>query len=302
MTLQGWGQGEWGETQWGLGTFPIVSAPIITPLSPLKNGFDVPQSQPISIRFSDNSIVLLSTLIVTVGGINYILGGAPRNGGTFTVVANDYNGFDIELRLPDLMPIGSHQEVSVTVRDDDANESSVQYLFTVGIGPRLLDVKNPRPGILAAYFNRPMAIDGTFLFAPNWQVEPVGAAVPLEITEVMASSSKPDIAFLRYEGGGSEYILTALRVLGQDGDPLQPGYNSALFEIIYGEEVAPTIRLFDTVFGPIGTSQRLITRRTMDDHVINRSIAIGMDEQFRLRFAAMDQTIIRGGAPGGRRT
>jgi hypothetical protein len=155
---------------------------------------------------------------------------------------------------------------------------------------------------LVAYFNQPMAIDGTFLFAPNWPVEPVDNAVPLTITSVMASSRKPDVALLRYTGGGSEYELTVLRVLSQAGDPLQPGYNSVVFEILFGEEEEPTIRLFDTVFGPIGTSQRLLQYRTMDDHVKDRSIAIGMDEQLRLRFAAMDATTVRDGLPGGRRT
>lgn len=300
---QGWGSGEWGSSQWGLGSIPPVSLPTITPLDPLENGVDVPQSKRISIRLTDNTGVVLSSLTLSVSGIIYVLGGVAQNGATFTTTANDGNGFDIELSLPDPMPLGTRQEVAVLVRDSESNEATKNYFFTVGIGPRLINVRNPQPGVLAAYFNRPMRIDSAFLFAPNWVVEAVTpGASPVAITEVMANPGKPDIAFLKYEGGGSDYRLTVLRLLSQEGDEMQLGHNSVVFELIFGAEDDPTIRLFDTIFGPIGTSQRLRQIRTLDDHVVNRSIAIGMDEQFRLRFAALDQTTVRSGVPGKRRT
>lgn len=300
---RGWGRGIWGTSQWGSGITIPPAPPRIIPIAPEPDQTGVPQSRPITISFTDETQVAPSSLYIAVTGNTYVQGGVAINGATLEVEANAYNGFDVELKLPSRYPLGSRQEVVVAVQDVDGDRSDLVYYFRVGIGPRLLNVLNPMPGVLLAHFNEPMLQDEAFLTPGNWPVEGVSSdAVPLTITEVFAHANNAHTATLHYEGGGSTYELTVLNVISQDGDPLELGYNSAIFELRYGAEADPVIRLFDTIFGPVGISQREITRRTIDDHVVNRSLAIGMDQQFRLRYQSLDGTAGRDGRPGIKRT
>jgi hypothetical protein len=300
---RGWGRGPYGTSKWGTGITPIPSPPAIIPIAPLPNQTGVAQSSPICIRFTDNEQVSLATLKIAVGGIYYVFGGSAQNGGTIVADGNDENGFDIELKLPALMPLGSRQEVVVTVADLLGAVTEKVYFFSVGVGPRLISVSNPKPGVLAAHFNTPMKHDGAFLSPNTWKVNAVAEdAPPITITKVFVNASHASTAILHHEGGGSIYELLALGVVSQAGDPLELGQNNAIFELVFGAEADPDISLFDTIWGPLGISQRIRKRRTMDDHVVGRSIALGMNEQFRLRFQALDGTAGRDGRPGGNRT
>jgi len=300
---QGWGKGQWGVSPWGIGFIEPPSPPVVTAISPVNGETGVAQSRPIVLSITDNEEVALASIRVAVGGINYIFGGVAQNGADVSFEVNDGNGVDIEIYLPEKMPLGSRQEVAVSVKDNDGLETNESIFFTVGVGGRLLSVVNPAPNLLIARFNEAMTHDEEFLFPGNWLIRTITEGAPdLVITKVSVDPGQANVAFLEHEGGGSTYELTVIKVSTADGDALELGQNSAVFELIYSQEEDPRISLFNTIFGPIGVSQRVRNRRTMDDHVINRSIALGMDEQFRLRFQSLDGTQGRDGRPGTRRT
>lgn len=299
----GWGTGAFGTSQWGSGITPGTSFVRVQAISPVANQVGVAQSQPICISISSAVSIEFASIRVAVGSTIYFFSGAAQNGATVDIVANDGNGFDIELRLPTLFPLNSRQEVTVYARNSSDEDTDFVYYFSVGVAPALVSISNPSTGILLAHFNEPMKHDSSFLSNGSWKVATITTgASDVVITKVSASSSNASTAVLHHTGGGSVYELTVLALSSHAGVPLEASNSSALFEIIYGEEDAPTIKLFDTMFGPVGISQRSIRRRTMDDHTINRSIAIGMDEQFRLRFANLDGSAGSNGRPGIRRT
>jgi hypothetical protein len=305
MTQEGWGSGRWGSSQWGFGNEPPPPIPpTITPVEPLPNQSGIPQSKPICFVLSDDLGISIGTLQVSVGGDVWVVGGVAVNGIVMTATLNDQHGYDVELVPSALYPVGSRQEVSIYIRDVQQEETSLVFFFNVGVGPRVLLVRNPRPNILLVHFNKPMLIDDKFKFIPNWRITPISeGAAPLTITEVSSTSTQPDVAHIKYTGGGSVYELTALgSILSQEGDPLEGGFNTVVFDIIFGEEDPGTIRLFDSVFGPLGISQRVAKRRSFDEHTADRSLALALDEQFRLRFQQLDNTAGRDGKPGKLRT
>jgi hypothetical protein len=221
-----------------------------------------------------------------------------------TATPNAQRGYDVSLSPPSAYPLQSRQEVTIYIKDAQNESTVLVYFFNVGVGPRMIGVRNPRPNLLLVHFNVPMMLDEAFFFPKNWLLtaESEGAA-PIEITEVLSTYTQPDVALVRYTGGGSEYRITALQsILSQEGDPLERGFNSYVFELVYGDEEEPTVRLFDSVFGPLGISQRVARRRTMDEHTADRSLALALDEQFRLRFQQLDATVGRDGKPGKLRT
>jgi len=297
---QGIGKGKWGDSQWGSGITPPPGPPVIAPLEPVDDESDVAQSTPIFIRLTDDSLVGQATLRISVGAVTYVLGGVAQNGATMFTALNDGNGIDVELRLPVQFPLGSRQEVFVYVKDDSDEASELVYHFNVGAGLRLLKVRNPQPNVLVAYFNRPLRQDGNLLFPPNWKIDLVSeGAAPLSIVEVMSNVNHPDYVTLRYVGGGSTYRLTALAAFDDDGNLVDPRYNSAEFELVFGDAPDPTIQIFDSVYGPIGIRKQKLLRRTMDGHVAIRSIALAVDEQIQLRAGSFDSTVSRSGLNGG---
>lgn len=301
--IGGWGLGNWGETPWGSGIEDIIPGPpTIIPLDPVDGDIGVSQTRPLLIRIVDDTGVDFSTITVIVNGLIWFQGGSAQNGAEADWIANGGNGFDIVLAPPAPYPFGSFQTVLVVAQDVDAEVASVTYQFLVGFGLRLLKVRNPFENALLAYFNRPLLLDGAFFEVANWQVTPISeGAAELTITEIAIREGRGDVALLRYVGGGSRYLLTVRNLHGQEGEGIEDGWDHAEFEIDFGDEVAPTIRLFDSIWGPLGISQRLRKRRKIDDHVANRSLALALDEQFRLRMQTLDGSVGRDGRPGKQR-
>lgn len=303
--MTGWGSGGWGNSQWGLGAGVAASEPPqIVPIDPRREQTGVPQTKPLYIRLSDNVGIQISTLQLSVNGVNWVIGGVAVNGAVLDYSVNSENGYDIIVSPPTPYTFGTKQEVSVFVVDSQGLSTELVYHFNVGVGPRLIGIRNPQPNLLLAHFNQPMMLDGAFSTVSNWPITAVSeGALPIEVVAVSTTTSQPNVAHIRYTGGGSEYKLTVLdSILSQAGDPLEDGYNSVVFDLVYGEEETPTIRLFDSIFGPLGISQRLITRRSMDQHTADRSLALALDEQFRLKFQQLDNSAGRDGRPGKLRT
>lgn len=302
---QGWGAGAVGTSYWGSGSEDGLSVPpVITALDPRPGQTGLSQTKPLSITVTDNVEVRLSTLNLSVNGLNWIIGGVAVNGASFVATVNASNGFDLLVTPPDPYTQSSLQEVAVSVVDTDLNGTSIVYSFSVGVGLRLLSVRNPVPNLLLAHFNKALLLNDALLSVSNWEISPVSSgAAPITIDEVIATTTQPDVAHIRYSGGGSTYELEALAsIVAQDGAQVERGFNTALFEILFGDGDQGTVRLFDSIFGPLGIQQRVITRRTMDDHTAGRSLALALDEQFRLRFQQLDDTVGRDGRPGKLRT
>jgi len=304
MALEGYGSGFWGSSFWGTGKSPgVAGPPEIVPISPQDGEVGVSQGQSIVFRLGDNTGVALETLMVTVAGVAWVIGGVALPGITLNSVVNDANGYDVELLSETPHETGVRRDVYISVRDLEDNEGTFLYTFFVGVGTRLLNIRNPLDGMLDVLFNKALTQNATLFSVGNWKIQPVSeGAKQLTVTEVIASPAYPSVVRLRHTGGGSTYSLTALGILGADGLALEKDWDRAEFDIVFDEEEAPKVRLFNSVFGPLGVSQRARTRRTMDEFVANRSIALALDEQFRLRFQQLDNTVGRDGRPGKLRT
>lgn len=303
--MTGWGSGPWGSTPWGEGApLETLTPAAITPLDPLENASGVPASSHISIRFTDDLQVLGDSITIAVNGLHYVIGGVPQLGANFISTPNAENGFDTELDIPQDFDLGSTQEVFVTCLDSSGYLSVLTYYFTVGVGLRLLAVSNPRDKTLVAHFNKPVARNQDFFFTGNWVVTRIDAeeVIPLEIIAVNGNPTNPQNAVLRYSGGDAgTYQLRVVSIVSQAGEPIEPGWDTAEFVLVFEEEAAPTVRLFDSVFGPVGVSQQIRTKRTMDDHCAKRALALALDEQVTIRKASLDSTASRDGRPGARR-
>jgi len=300
MAEQGYGAGDWGSSRWGVGVIPVPTGfPNVIPISPLNGETGIGKGHRIFIRLSDNTGIAIETLIISVGPVNWVVGGVAAPGITMNAVLNDCNGYDIELENELPFETSGIIEVGVTVRDVEDQETFLPYSFSIGVGTRLLKVRNPTRGILEAIFTQPLRQDNTLFALGNWKITPVSeGAIPIVITEIIASAAYPAVVRLRHTGGGSTYTLEALGILGADGYPLEEGYSSVGFDIVFEEEETPEIRLFNSIYGPLGVSQRARKKRSVDDFVANRSIALALDEQFRLRFQQLDETAGRDGRPG----
>lgn len=277
-----------------------LAGPVITPLVPAADAVGVSALEHIKIRLTDEIAVNPLTVNIQVNGVPYVTLGVATGGAIYSAIANAFLGYDIELTLPAAMVSPGSQEVAIAVSDTTGNPSALTYRFFTGVGLRMLSVLNPREGVLVVRFNQAIVTP----VAANWRIQAVSLdARELTVVGVDVDSHNPEIAILAYDGGGSIYRLTALGIVGQSGAVVEAGFNALEFEIFFGTPLPQSIQVFDTIYGPIGMAQRPVTRRTMDTTIVNRSIAIGMDEQFRLRLEAFgDGTAGRDGRIGGRRT
>lgn len=183
----------------------------------------------------------------------------------------------------------------------------ILFPFTSGSGisgasVRMISAANPAEAVLVVRFNFPMSQDAVMQALENWSVTPADAqAVPITLTAIVLNQSYPEMALLRYVGGGGNYIVKATGLTAASGAPLSPAHNSQPVTIDRPGDVVPTVRLFDTVWGPVGVAQRTISRRTIDQLVINRAIAGAVQIQLQQRIAATDGTS-SGTLPGSGRT
>lgn len=278
------------------------AGPSIIALSPADGTTGVAQNAPLVIRLGDEVAVAANSISVVVDGTRYVFAGAAENGATYAAVANSFNGYDITVQLPTTLAVDQIHFVQV-VASDGVNPTTYVYSFRVGLLPRVLSVVNVGPDLLMVKFNVPMADDAAIRTPSNYAITPVSAgAAELTITEALFSSSQPDTVVLRYEGGGSTYSVSINNILAASGLSLEYNGDTAEFEIIYKGQPAPRIRLFDTIYGPIGVSQVGVTRRTVDGLVINRAIANATDIQMKKRLAGLwDGTYSRDPRPGARR-
>jgi hypothetical protein len=174
---------------------------------------------------------------------------------------------------------------------------------SVQVSVRLVSATNPSDDVIVARFNQAMSHDAAFLSALSWSCTPVSTSAPaIAVVEVVASVPYPEMAFLRYAGGAGDYTLGVRGVQSSSGGALDPGFSSVALTIERPGDVDPTIRLFDTIWGPLGMAQRPSLRRSMDQIVQNRAIAVAVGEQLKQRLASSDGTQGRDGRPGLART
>jgi hypothetical protein len=169
---------------------------------------------------------------------------------------------------------------------------------------RLLSATNPADGVLVARFNTPMRANVSLLSLQSWAcVAASSLALPIALTEVVAGGATyPETVLLRYTGGGFDCIVSVVGVTSAGGAPLDPAYSSVPLSIVRPGDIDPTIRLFDTIWGPMGVSQRASQRRTVDQLVANRALATAVNQQLQQRLSTGDGTAGRDGRPGLART
>jgi hypothetical protein len=169
---------------------------------------------------------------------------------------------------------------------------------------RLVSATNPTDGVIVARFSTAMRRDAALAAMANWSCVPASNdAQPITLTDVvLPSRAHPEMVVLRYSGGGSDYTLAVRGVRSAAGELIDGTQASRPLTIGRPGDVEPTIRLFDTVFGPLGMAQRPPGRRTVDQLVANRAIATAVSEQLKQRLASSDGTAGRDGRPGLGRT
>jgi hypothetical protein len=171
------------------------------------------------------------------------------------------------------------------------------------VSVRLAAASNPFDGVIVARFNTPMRIEAALTALQSWLCEPASpGALPITLTEVVLNWSYPERVLLRYTGGGFEYTLSVAGIRAEDGSPVDLAYASLPLTIARPGDLDPAIRLFDTIWGPVGIAQRSSQRRNVDQLVANRALATAVNQQLRQRLASGDGTGGRDGRPGLRRT
>jgi hypothetical protein len=165
---------------------------------------------------------------------------------------------------------------------------------------RLVSVKNPVAGVLVARFNQAMGLGDAETALDRWTVAPVdGGAAPLVLEALFTRPAYPEMATLAYSGGElGDYRLSVADVRAGNGRALAPDGNAVTFTLRYPDAPDSTIRLFDSVWGPVGMAQRASLRRTVDQLVANRALALGVNQQLQQRLAAAGTTAARDGRPG----
>jgi len=287
-------------------TVTDTTGPEIVPESPLADAIEVGVYSPIRLAIGDGTGVDLATVELYVDGVQVYASSAAQSGATVAVTVNTGNGYDFEVQLAGAMSAGSVHIVTVYASDTLAQGSTFLYSFYTGISPRLVAVDNPVEGVLIPRFNEPMTQDATFTLLTNYTVTPQGSAEALVLLAVEASTTLPDAATLTFEGGtyGGTYELTVIGVTDLLGTSIDTLNNTATFTLPLPTEAnISRVHLFDTVWGPMGMTQRVIKRRTVDNLVVGRSIAMAVEEQLTIRLKRLGAAIpYRGGKEGKNRT
>ena len=286
-----------------------AASPNIFPVLPVPGSSAVPVATHITFQLRDDVAVAIDlyTLEIWVDGIHYFdgylrhplpppprggEGGGPRPtrsgelNGAVVVLTAVTGGYDVDVTLPSPLTRGSTHTVRVAVANEFGLANDLSYGFSTGVMPRILSITNPKEGVLLVRFNMAMRQDQALFDIGNWTLDPVSeGAAEMAITEATSALGHPDTVLLRYEGGGSRYSLGITGVFSEDGTELEPGFNSFEFEIVFGTGSPTTVKLFDSIYGPLGVSQRDLARRTVEGHTASRCIAVATNEQMKLRLA-----------------
>jgi hypothetical protein len=167
------------------------------------------------------------------------------------------------------------------------------------ISARLISAQNPADGVIVARFNRAMLQDVALGSLQSWGCVPASdTALPIALTEVVLTAAYPEMALLRYVQGAGDYTLSVAGVVARDGVAVNPGFASVPLTVTRPGDVDPTVRLFDSVWGPLGIAQGASLRRTVDQLVANRALALGVNQQLQQRLAASGPSAGRDGRPG----
>jgi len=165
---------------------------------------------------------------------------------------------------------------------------------------RLVSVTNPLAGVLVARFNQAMNLGDGETALEHWTVAPLApGAAPLLLKELFTSGTYLEMASFAYEGGErADYRLAVADVYSAKRRSLETGGNAISFTLAYPDEVDLTVRLFDSVWGPVGIAQRASFRRTVDQLVAHRALALGVNQQLQQRLASAGATAGRDGRAG----
>jgi hypothetical protein len=270
---------------------PDTIPPVVTMLSPTDWSVGFPPSALLKARLTDNHQVNILSLSMQVDGVTYVEAGVAQLGAALTVVPNAENGYDVSILLPAPLPTG-HHFIVVGVRDVDANQGVGQSRFRVGVGARLVSVTNPKEGVLVASFNMPMLRDDSFYDVESWKISPVSeGARELVVLSVEADPSNPSTAILKFDGGGSSYELGVSGLVSIDGVPLDGDFSSVGFAVSKGTAMPSTVKLLDSVYGPLGVIQSELPRRTVERLVVGRATALATEKQLAIKLAAYSSGI-----------
>lgn len=128
------------------------------------------------------------------------------------------------------------------------------------IAPAILSVTNPVEGVLVVRFNTAMKADTTLLSTTIWQITPDD----LTIANVIFDDAEPSTVLIHIDGPDGTYSLSAHGLSSADGDMITLAAATKVFAVRYGSQGERAVRLFNTAIGPIGITQRSITRRHID--------------------------------------
>lgn len=163
---------------------------------------------------------------------------------------------------------------------------------------RLIAADNPADGVIVARFNQAMAPDVALGALESWTVSASESPAPITLADVVLAGAYPERVLLRYGEGGGDYLLSVAGVRAADGSPVDAAFSSVPLSITRPGELEMTVRLFDSVWGPLGIAQRASARRTVEQLVANRALGLGVNQQLAQRLAAAGTTAGRDGRPG----
>lgn len=164
---------------------------------------------------------------------------------------------------------------------------------------RLISATNLADGVIVARFNQAMLDDVELRSVGSWSVARASAdALSATLTDVVLNAAHPEMALLRYEGGGGDYTLSVAGARAADGTTIATALATVPLTISRPGDIDMTVRMFDSVWGPLGIAQRASQRRTVDQLVANRALALGVNQQLAQRRASSGTSAGRDGRPG----
>lgn len=278
-----YGTQQYGQTQYAgaSGITELVSAtPVSFTVVRLVYGEAMKRNNPLGLDDATNPI-------------NYTITGGPRTITVKTVTEVDPQTFDA---VVDEMTNGASYVVTVagTVTDQSGTDSIAATVMVVptadnasftGLGelPRLVSVENTAPGTLKVSFSEPLLNDGNLQAISSYSITPIGESVSLFIEAVTVGVTTNQVT-LTFQGGPGTYKLTVTGVTDEAFNIIDPSRNFAVFAIGQAsvDELFDGDNLyFDTNLGTIRLSFNSLSRRKIEDLVIQRARSTGHAQQFQ---------------------